>query len=110
MKNRDAAEGREVVKLQTRLKKSNVPLAQVAEATTALRRTLEAQRRRAGGPRHPGEGARTQLEARGNDHLPAKIEFVILEEAHKASGEGFYEIMRHCVNAHYRLALMARRS
>lgn len=33
------------------------------------------------------------------------FEFVILEEAHEASGNSYYEILRHCKNAHYRLAL-----
>lgn len=37
--------------------------------------------------------------------LLSKFEFVILEEAHEASGNGYYEILRHCKNAHYRLAL-----
>lgn len=37
----------------------------------------------------------------------ATFEFVILEEAHEASGNSFYEIMRYCKNAHYRLALTA---
>lgn len=37
----------------------------------------------------------------------ATFEFVILEEAHEASGNSFYEILRHCKNAHYRLALTA---
>lgn len=36
-----------------------------------------------------------------------RIEFVILEEAHEASGNSYYDIMRHCKNAHYRLALTA---
>lgn len=35
------------------------------------------------------------------------FEFVILEEAHEVSGNGFFEILRHCKNAHYRLALTA---
>ena len=35
------------------------------------------------------------------------FEFVILEEAHESSGNSFYEILRHCTNAHYRLALTA---
>jgi superfamily II DNA or RNA helicase len=39
--------------------------------------------------------------------LLAKFEFVILEEAHEASGNSYFEIMRHCKNAHYRLALTA---
>jgi superfamily II DNA or RNA helicase len=36
-----------------------------------------------------------------------KFELVIMEEAHEASGNSYYEIMRHCKNAHYRLALTA---
>ncbi|MEB0029193.1 DEAD/DEAH box helicase [Undibacterium sp. RTI2.1] len=32
---------------------------------------------------------------------------VILEEAHEASGNSYYEILRHCKNAYYRLALTA---
>jgi superfamily II DNA or RNA helicase len=35
------------------------------------------------------------------------MELVILEEAHEASGNSYYEILRHCKNAHYRLALTA---
>lgn len=40
-------------------------------------------------------------------NLLAKFEFVILEEAHESSGNSFYEVMRYCKNAHYRLALTA---
>lgn len=40
-------------------------------------------------------------------NLLSKFEFVIGEEAHEASGQGYYEIMKHCKNAHYRLALTA---
>jgi superfamily II DNA or RNA helicase len=39
--------------------------------------------------------------------LLEKFEFVIGEEAHEASGNSYYEILRHCKNAHYRLALTA---
>lgn len=35
------------------------------------------------------------------------FEFVILEEAHEASGNSYYDILQHCTNAHYRLALTA---
>lgn len=34
-----------------------------------------------------------------------KFEFLILEEAHEASGTGYYDICNHCTNAAYRLAL-----
>lgn len=39
--------------------------------------------------------------------LLQKFEFVILEEAHEVGGDSFYEIMKHCKNANYRLALTA---
>lgn len=39
--------------------------------------------------------------------LLAYFEFVILEEAHEVSGEGFYNILNACKNAHYRLSLTA---
>lgn len=39
--------------------------------------------------------------------LLKRFELVILEEAHEASGNSYYEILRHCTNAHYRLALTA---
>lgn len=32
---------------------------------------------------------------------------VILEEAHKVSGNSYSEILKHCKNAHYRMALTA---
>ena len=35
------------------------------------------------------------------------FEFIILEEAHESSGNSYYEILRHCPNAHFRLALTA---
>ena len=35
------------------------------------------------------------------------FEFVILEEAHEASGNSYYDIMKRCKNAEYRLALTA---
>jgi superfamily II DNA or RNA helicase len=39
--------------------------------------------------------------------LLERFEFVILEEAHESSGNSYYDILRHCKNAHYRLALTA---
>jgi superfamily II DNA or RNA helicase len=35
------------------------------------------------------------------------FELVILEEAHEASGNSYYDILSHCKSAHYRLALTA---
>lgn len=39
--------------------------------------------------------------------LLSKFELVIGEEAHEASGNSYYEILQHCKNANYRLALTA---
>jgi len=39
--------------------------------------------------------------------LLSRFELVILEEAHEASGNSYFEILRNCINAHYRLALTA---
>lgn len=48
-------------------------------------------------------------QARRNRMIEAlgAFEYVILEEAHEASGNSYFEILRHCKNAHYRLALTA---
>lgn len=39
--------------------------------------------------------------------LLEKFEFIILEEAHEISGNSYYEILKLCKNAQYRLALTA---
>ena len=39
--------------------------------------------------------------------LLGKFEFVMLEEAHESSGDSYFQIMSHCKNAYYRLALTA---
>jgi superfamily II DNA or RNA helicase len=39
--------------------------------------------------------------------LLGRFEFVIIEEAHEASAEDFYNVMQHCKSAHYRMALTA---
>ena len=39
--------------------------------------------------------------------LLSKFELVIIEEAHEVSGNGFFEVMRNCKSAYYRLALTA---
>lgn len=48
-----------------------------------------------------------EIERQKTIKLLSMFEFVILEEAHEASGNSYYEILRHCNNAHYRLALTA---
>ena len=59
-------------------------------------------------PSSPPEKQRKQLLRREKMIQALSVfEFVILEEAHEASGNSYYEILRHCKNAHYRLALTA---
>lgn len=59
-------------------------------------------------PSDPPEKQRKQAAERSKViALLGKFEFVIGEEAHEASGNSYYEILQHCKNAHYRLALTA---
>lgn len=59
-------------------------------------------------PKDPPEKRQKQLAEREKTiRLLSKFEVVIGEEAHEAGGGSYYEILKHCVNAHYRLALTA---
>jgi superfamily II DNA or RNA helicase len=59
-------------------------------------------------PRDPIEKQQKQAQERAKTiALLSKFEFVIGEEAHEAGGNSYYEILQHCKNAHYRLALTA---
>ncbi len=92
-----------------RRKHKDVPAAKLAAAVAELEKRqkaarwtpaqikVEAQKRIA-----KQQATRDQTVA-----LLSKFECVILEEAHEASGNSYYEIMSHCKNAHYRLALTA---
>lgn len=51
--------------------------------------------------------ARQQLIQDKTRQLLSKFELVILEEAHEASGESYFNVLSYCKNAHYRLALTA---
>lgn len=50
---------------------------------------------------------RHQLVREQTIKLLSLFELVIGEEAHEAGGNSYFEILRHCKNAHYRLALTA---
>lgn len=59
-------------------------------------------------PDDPVEAQNKQIAIRNQTiNLLSKFEFVIGEEAHEASGNSYYEILKHCKNAHYRLAITA---
>lgn len=58
---------------------------------------------------HRVEQLKQEHEARKREtqELLAHFEFVILEEAHESSAEGYYSVLRACRNAYWRLALTA---
>lgn len=67
-----------------------------------------AQRIKEPDPFSSKEQQKEQAEIRARTiKLLEMFEFVILEEAHESSGDSFYEILRLCKNAHYRMALTA---
>ena len=92
-----------------RKKLSERPPAHIEKAVAALEAQQEAARPSA---KEVTAAATTKV----NEHMAARaktiallnmFELVILEEAHEASGNSYYEILRHCKNAFYRLALTA---
>jgi superfamily II DNA or RNA helicase len=108
-KNRGAAELREIDELRTRLEQEGVDEAEVNAQCAALAGRLTVLRK------NPTELAKL-IVARVEKHnakrrwwldLLAKFEFLILEEAHEASGNGFFEVANACTRAFYRLALTA---
>lgn len=50
------------------------------------------------------KAAQLELQAKTRKLL-SMFELVILEEAHEAGGDSYFNILNHCENAHYRLAL-----
>lgn len=107
--NQTAAEDREVLKLLTAHKKLKTDPRKLPALTASLRQQLVAARK----PDAIVERETKVKVAKHNEKrldvikLLASMELTILEEAHESSGDGYYRIMRHCPNAHYRLALTA---
>lgn len=100
---------KEITQLRKRLEAANTPALTIRTSLKAAERRQQAARlsmaemRAIAKPKvehHLRERAKTI-------QLLALFSFVILEEAHEASGNSYYEILRHCKNAHYRLALTA---
>lgn len=102
-------EDREVAKLLEKMKKEKKSAGQIANACADLRKRLESGRPDDEDMIKKIESKVERQVARRREmiKLLATFEFVILEEAHEVSGNGFFEILRHCINAHYRLALTA---
>lgn len=98
-----------LVKLEDSLKKKKVYGASRRAELDAMRTQLQAQR-------PPETEILAQIAEKVRVHnirraqvlsLLHQVEFVIGEEAHESSGDGYYEVLRHCKNAYYRLALTA---
>lgn len=102
-------EKNEIAKLTTRLKKAKTPIGVIAKQVAQLTKELEAKRPSDKEVRNKAEAVFERQTVRNRQMREAlkQFEFVILEEAHEVSGNSFYEIMRHCENAYYRLALTA---
>lgn len=92
-----------------RKKLHGLSYAEVGKQSAALDARLE-------GEREPLKQIRANAVKKVDAHLLARQKtinllgmfgLVILEEAHEASGSSYYEILKHCKNAHYRLALTA---
>jgi superfamily II DNA or RNA helicase len=100
-------EEKQILALRKKLKDRGVRGAEFESQVAELNDRLVAAR--------PSEGvvkaraaaaANAQLERRRETlELLQKFELVILEEAHEASGNSYFDIMRMCKNAHYRLSL-----
>lgn len=76
----------------------------------------ELEKAQADGRKKLAASMRGDAAVKVNDHMRERARtiallerfgLVILEEAHEASGNSYYEILRHCKNAHYRLSLTA---
>lgn len=109
MDARKASEDKEVEKLRDKMRRKKRPVEEITDACTKLRDQIQKS--------YPSDEALiAQVQKSVAEHsvkhkraieFLKSVEFVILEEAHESSAEGFYEIMRACSNAHYRLALTA---
>lgn len=107
LKAQENREDKEVAELIARLKKAGV--ANVALNVANLRTTLVSKRISDEEmiERIQVRVARQAARRRVMISALETFEFVILEEAHEVSGGGFFDILKHCKNAHYRLALTA---
>ena len=110
LRERRAADlGRKVQALREKLQKKGSKPHEIGPQVGRLVSEFEAKL--------PGDAAdRAQVEAKfvrherlrlGTIKFLERFELVIAEEAHEISGTGFYNVMRACKNAHYRLALTA---
>jgi len=103
------AEDKEIDQLKRRQVKNKVPPMQRREELNKLKAKLKAKRPSA-------KLISEEMAKKVTEHNKRRIEvlktleifeLVILEEAHESGGKGYYEVLKHCKNANYRLALTA---
>lgn len=103
------SEARKVKQLTTSMAKAKIPMAERAERLAELNKQLEAARPtdRQIAAKVKKRYATMKKQREETVKLLSSFEFVILEEAHEAGGNGYYDVVQACANAHYRLALTA---
>ncbi|KAA5604414.1 DEAD/DEAH box helicase [Roseospira marina] len=103
------AETEKVNALRSQLKKAKTPAAEIKRRTMDLAAALEKAREPDASivERMTEKHRLHHIRRRKTIKLLEVIEFVIGEEAHEAGGNSYFEILKHCRNAHYRLALTA---
>lgn len=102
-------ESKEIDALKAKLVKQKVGPVEMKAKLAALVSKLESERMPdAEMAEIATRKSEVQMEGRRKmQAILAKFELVILEEAHEVSGNSFFDVMRACVNAHYRVALTA---
>lgn len=105
----DNKEAKRAEKLISELTKAKKSKAEIERASKRLLAELAAERP---SPAQIEADAQARVDKQAliraqTIRLLEKFEFVIGEEAHEASGNSYYDILKHCKNAHYRLALTA---
>lgn len=101
---------KEVADLRKKLTADAKTNAEIRNAIAALEKRQETERKALVGTMRTEAAQKVHEHMRDRARTIALLErfgLVILEEAHEASGNSYYEILRHCKNAHYRLALTA---
>lgn len=98
-----------IEELQKSLKKKRKKPGEIVKAIADLRKEFEKER--------PSDFTLSKvIQTKVNAHNERRkktlktlqlFELVILEEAHESSGNSYFDILKHCANAHYRLSLTA---
>lgn len=109
LRNKGEARRRAIAELRETLLQQSYDPKYIEAAVIKLKRELEQREKN---DAELAEWIREKVDlhqARRSDtiRLLQRFEFVILEEAHEASANGYYDILQRCPNAAYRLSLTA---